>query len=195
MIQCVRVAPTPQGNSQDAKKMREGELSKRRAKGPDVKGLRFITRMEYARTTGWWVRITASGKNVAQKLFSDKSCGGTEQALLAAKEWRDKQLETNAKLGLKHSEWRIHGNDSRNISGVVGVAPEIERRGKTPYVTAWRAAWPAKNGRQYYRFSVYNYGYQGAFAKAVAYRCEQLGLKQPVKRAPPEWKILAALDA
>jgi len=60
--------------------------------------MHYITRMDYARNHGWWVRITAVNRKpgdprlVASKVFSDGKWGGKRKALAIAKAWRDKAL-------------------------------------------------------------------------------------------------------
>ncbi len=53
-----------------------------------VNQIRNITRYEYNRTNGWWVRVIHDGK-VKSKLFSDNQHGGKVRALLAAIDYRD----------------------------------------------------------------------------------------------------------
>lgn len=57
--------------------------------------LRNITRMEYERTRGWWVRFQRNdprtgAKAVTSRLFSDATYGGKRKALAAAMKWRDR---------------------------------------------------------------------------------------------------------
>jgi hypothetical protein len=55
--------------------------------------LRHITRCDYLRTRGWWVRffrtIDGGRRCVASKLFSDRVWGGKRWALEQAKRWRN----------------------------------------------------------------------------------------------------------
>ncbi len=53
---------------------------------------KYITRLNYPSSgvKGWWVRIPRLSKN---KLFSDNIYGGTDEAELAARVWRDKLLK------------------------------------------------------------------------------------------------------
>lgn len=57
-------------------------------------GLENITRFDYERTRGWWVRFSRKDnfgvKRVTSKLFSDATYGTTAKALKAAKAWRDR---------------------------------------------------------------------------------------------------------
>jgi hypothetical protein len=68
--------------------------------GGVVKRYRNITRMDYERTHGYWVRFQFGAslpgqREVIQKLFADLAHGGKRKALAAAIAWRD---ETRAKL-------------------------------------------------------------------------------------------------
>lgn len=65
-----------------------------------MKRYRNITRMDYERTHGWWVRFQFGAsqpgqREVLSKHFSDGTHGGKRKALAAAIAWRD---ETRAKL-------------------------------------------------------------------------------------------------
>lgn len=53
---------------------------------------KYITRLDYPSSgvKGWWVRIPRISKS---KLFSDNIYGGTDEAELAARVWRDKLLK------------------------------------------------------------------------------------------------------
>jgi hypothetical protein len=57
---------------------------------------RNITRMDYGRAHGWWVRICrGAGKNkrVVSASFADARLGGKRKALAAAVAWRDRTLK------------------------------------------------------------------------------------------------------
>lgn len=149
---------------------------------------RYITRMDYAHTVGWWVRIYQASKVVAQKFFSDKANRGSDKALSAARKWRDKQLKA---LGIVTPRRRIHTSDSRSLSRVVGVSPEINRRYRSPYVSGWKATWPGPSGQEYRRFTVADYGYEAAFRAAVAERYARIGGIPPDLDAPSERSVLA----
>lgn len=81
--------------------------------------LHHITRMDYSRNRGWWVRIqrTKSGKRTqVSKMFSDGKYAGITvserkaKALLAAVRWRNKMLPTMPRnpAGRKPSGGRKH---------------------------------------------------------------------------------------
>lgn len=61
---------------------------------PKLPEMLYITRLDYARTHAWWVRITAVNRKPGDprladsKMFSDGKWGGKDKALRAAKQWR-----------------------------------------------------------------------------------------------------------
>lgn len=55
------------------------------------KDLRFISRCEYTRSKGWWVRIERKGFR-RRKFFGDGSCGSRSTALQLALNYRDDEL-------------------------------------------------------------------------------------------------------
>jgi len=85
--------------------------------------LRNITRFEFGRTQGWWVRIRRRGRQV-QAFFSDGKHGGRKAALREARRQRDRWLRTlpepidprRKKPSLRvyrddssgHPAWRVH---------------------------------------------------------------------------------------
>jgi hypothetical protein len=58
--------------------------------------MRNITRLDYDRTHGWWVRLyrtdAAGDKNCMSQMFSDGVHGGKRKALRRAIAWRDEML-------------------------------------------------------------------------------------------------------
>jgi len=64
--------------------------------------LHNITRFDYGRTRGWWVRIRRRGKRYAA-FFSDAPNGGTRAALDLAVHQRDKWLDKLPELQPKTS--------------------------------------------------------------------------------------------
>ena len=58
--------------------------------------LKHITRLDYQKTHGWWVRIRRKS-NPCSKLFSDGVYGGRDKALEAATAWRDEQVKLRTK--------------------------------------------------------------------------------------------------
>ena len=65
--------------------------------------LKHITRLDYQKTHGWWVRIRRKS-NPCSKLFSDGVYGGRDNALAAATAWRDDKLDSAPKQTIRTSE-------------------------------------------------------------------------------------------
>lgn len=96
-----------------------------------MKRQKNITRFDYGKTHGWWVRFqrsTESGtKRVVSKMFSDAVHGGKMRALRAAIAWRDQTAAT------------IRPARRRTALGIGYVKRvEIARRvGASPVYLAW----------------------------------------------------------
>ena len=58
--------------------------------------LKHITRLDYQKTHGWWVRIRRKS-NPCSKLFSDGVYGGRDKAQGVAMAWRDEKLSSAPK--------------------------------------------------------------------------------------------------
>lgn len=90
-----RLYDSPEACHEAAKAHREAVM--RAAEGatetPSTLGLLYITRMDYARARGWWVRVSLEGGKLASRLFSDSEFGGAPQAQTAAQLWRDAVVE------------------------------------------------------------------------------------------------------
>jgi hypothetical protein len=56
---------------------------------PVTYGSRYISRLDYSRVRGWWVRVPDESSRLVSRLFSDTLHGGTEAAHAAAIVWRD----------------------------------------------------------------------------------------------------------
>lgn len=65
--------------------------------------LKHITRLDYQKTHGWWVRIRRKS-NPCSKLFSDGVYGGRDKALNAAIAWRNEKLADAPKQTYRTSE-------------------------------------------------------------------------------------------
>ena len=68
-----------------------------------MKPEKHITRLDYQKTHGWWVRIRRKS-NPCSKLFSDGVYGGRDKALAAAIAWRDEKLVLAPKQAIRTSE-------------------------------------------------------------------------------------------
>ncbi|MFT4176665.1 MAG: AP2/ERF family transcription factor [Luteolibacter sp.] len=129
-----------------------------------------ITRMEHPETStfGWQVRIQRRKVRYA-KYFADRSLGGPENSLQAARAWRDKVL---AKLSETEGV-RVCLTSARNSSGVVGVSRVTISGPNGVAYYFWQATWSLGDGeRRCVRFSVKRYGERQAFRLAVQARRE-----------------------
>ncbi len=52
-------------------------------------GSKYVTRMEYDRVKGWWVRVPDGKGKIVNRLFSDADHGGPAEARREAELWRD----------------------------------------------------------------------------------------------------------
>ena len=121
--------------------------------------MRHITRFDYGRTRGWWVRIHRQ-PNPCSKLFSDGKHGGTEQALEAAKAWRDEMLKDRPMLGHRQRE-----SATKKIpTGVVGLYVGGEKKGEKAKICVSLIDWQGKHVGTHY--SVAKWGLRKALWKA-----------------------------
>lgn len=159
------------------------------AHAPKSIAMRYITRMDYARTTGWWVRFYAGATLLESRLFSDRKHGGTKVALAAAKVWRD---ENEGKWVTRRPGRPMYTErNRRNVTSVVGVALRINPRRKGLARFSWAALW-SDGGRQRTRsFGVASHGYRRGFQLALDLRCDMLGLPRREKHPPPLHHLLA----
>ncbi len=92
--------------------------------------MNFITRLDYTRSRGWWVRIQRVGFKVS-RLFSDSRHGGRASALIVAKAFRDGQLR-RAPAPRKRPQKPGYGYVSR-------VVRAFRSRGRWVEYDAWQA--------------------------------------------------------
>lgn len=115
----------------------------------------------------WRVGIVRQGE-LHRKTFTDSIYGGTDQALLAAKAWRDHLFQS---LPVESMAQRMTRISATNTSGVAGVGLRTEKKnGDTQQF--WVAYGPKLKGysRRSKAFSVDKYGEKQAFALAVKAR-------------------------
>ncbi|MEQ1824883.1 MAG: transcriptional regulator [Pirellula sp.] len=132
-----------------------------------------ITRIEYegVSTRGWMVRITREGKR-KQQFFGDRSHGGKNKALAAAKacyaEWLTQAAPIRTTRNVK---------TSRNSSGKVGVheVRNVDSRWENAESFGYCASWVTKEGqRQKLSFAWNRYGKQAAWKLACLARQKEL---------------------
>lgn len=127
-----------------------------------------IARIELAAvgTYGWQVRMQRRGEKVS-RFFSDRSCGGVAESLIAARRWRDEQV----KLWQQSERPRVCEPSVRNASGVVGVSRVIVRASNGTTYAFWQASWcPAPGQRQSVKFSIRKHGDETAYQLAIEAR-------------------------
>lgn len=120
-----------------------------------VKDLRYITRVDYDRAAGWWVRFKQRTPQATTKLFSDATHGGKNKALAAALEFRDSLLRKYPKTHYGQKP-----------------VPKLVLRWRTqgPWqYQEWRAEFQSQGQRLVRTFSVNRYGITGAEKRAKAW--------------------------
>ena len=117
-----------------------------------------ITRMDYGRTRGWWVRIyrncDAKQKNCMSQMFSDGVHGGKRRALARAMAWRDQMLEL---LPPKQQSGALRPP---------GYGYVVRYQGSNRW-TAWLRT--EGRGCKSTRYSIDKWGDDGAYDKALAW--------------------------
>jgi hypothetical protein len=115
---------------------------------------------------GWQVRLQFRGQKVS-RFFADRTYGGIEFSLHAARSWRDAQWEA----------WNVAASprvcepSSRNASGVVGVSRVVVKSSNGVEYHFWQATWcPAPGLRQSIKFSIKKYGDHAAYQLAIQAR-------------------------
>ncbi|NWK56835.1 hypothetical protein HW115_14525 [Verrucomicrobiaceae bacterium N1E253] len=121
-----------------------------------------------AGTHGWQVRMQRRGIKYG-KFFADRPHGGPQQALQAARQWRDALIDELA----NRASTRICERSQRNSSGVVGVSKiTVVSNNGTTY-QFWQATWsPAPGQRRCVKFSIKRHGDREAFQLAVEARTQ-----------------------
>lgn len=151
--------------------------------------LRHITRMDYERTCGWWVRFYKGQTQLDHKLFSDKKWGGKTKALVAAQQWRDaNEAKWVTKRPGLHS-YRLQSR--RNVTGAIGVALRIQPNRKGMARFSWAALWSDSTSQHTRTFGVEKHGYRRAYQLALDCRNDMLGLPRIEKYPPPLKRVLA----
>lgn len=160
---------------------------------PRFTSKQFITRLDYARTRGWWVRLYKAGQLVASKLFSDGKHGGRRAALQAAQKWRDAQFSKHAiPWPIRQRTVAAHSTSIRNVQQIPGVALQHRKRGANTYSIQWLAVASVRGKQLRKTWSVRKYGYEEAYALAAAFRLRETGQPRPTCPPAPRWLILLA---
>lgn len=139
----------------------------------------FIAPYDYEGVAGWLVRISwypdsnYRNRKWHSKLFAFRDFASNENALNAARNYRDKWIEDNkGKRYLRSIGARFSPTlPSNNTSGIVGVG-RSERKGKTGKIeVCWQTTYPGTDGKvKNEKFAVAKYGEIGALRSAVQAR-------------------------
>jgi hypothetical protein len=129
--------------------------------------LRLVSRCEYERTRGWWVRVTRLlGGYRRTRLFSDGRYGGRQAALEAALLFRDAALAEAPPPMLKP------GRPRRSPAGrIYRGRKTVVRRGKRVFYDVWNAYYfpPGAQHHKTTSYSCVKWGSEEARAKARAW--------------------------
>ncbi len=133
-----------------------------------------ISRIDANSTHGWFVRGYRNGKTFS-RLFSDRKCGGREEALRTARAFRDRLHNELEQAPREPRARRVVLRDSRNGTGVLGVCRTSKKgsggRISECYSVSWR---PEPGVQRCTSFSIRKYGEKKAFQMAVAHRRKML---------------------
>ncbi|MFE8645567.1 AP2/ERF family transcription factor [Sphingomonas sp. NCPPB 2930] len=127
-----------------------------------------IVRVEHKdqNTWGWAASLRRNGATVGRRYFADMKHGGMENALAAARAYRDFLLEQYPPLVSREFRQRLR---KHNTSGVAGVSRLNQGSG------AWVATTQLRGGKVLTKqFSVSRYGEEEAKRLAIAERNRQL---------------------
>lgn len=131
--------------------------------------LRYITRIHDERnhTFCYWVRIGYEIDEKVYKTFPYKRHGGATKALMAAKNWRDKQLKTM--IPIMDKAYNRDVNGQRHFGK--GVTETWATKGDWEYLSITATYWDGKKGKQLHKqFSVNKWGYDKAVEMATEWR-------------------------
>jgi hypothetical protein len=117
-------------------------------------------------------RVTVQRRTrVYVRNFSDGLHGGSQAALEAAIAYRDTLTTTHPPLELPAYCAILKKTNRSGISGLTRVDRWGVCKGRRQHKLFWEAQWPLGHGRaQHKTFSIFKYGEEGAFQKALAAR-------------------------
>lgn len=143
---------------------------------------RYITRVDYRYTHGWWVRVADGSSKAKSKLFSDKINGGTVKALALARQWRDEKEQLIYGRAGSPGMRGGYSRHRRNTTGIVGVTYFQRNRwngASGPYSQeGFSVKWTDANGTHHHTaYSIKKYGKRKAFQLAKQKREAMLQAK------------------
>ncbi len=129
--------------------------------------MRYISRIDSGYNHCYFVRVGCAIKSKTTKTFTDRLHGGKANALVAAKEWRNKQLKIL--LPKMATEYNYDANSQRHWGK--GVSKSWDRRSDPPRLYIVGTYWDGNKGKQLHKgFSVNKYGYAMALRLAKQWR-------------------------
>lgn len=129
-----------------------------------------ISRIDSNSTHGWFVRGYRNGKTFS-RLFSDRKHGSKEQALKAARTFRDELHQQIRNTPREPRARRVVLHDHRNNTGVLGVCRTAKKSPSGKLTECYSVSWRPEPGVQKCTsFSINKYGEKKAFQLAVAHR-------------------------
>jgi hypothetical protein len=140
-----------------------------------------ITRRDHAekRERVWIVVLQRRGL-VFRKRFPDRAYGGKQQALRAAKEYRDRIVRQHPPMSRAEYATKLRRNNRSGMPGMCGIVRSTANGGK-PKRLFWVAFWPtADQGKAQIKFAVNRYGDDKAREMAIEARTRALAqLRDP----------------
>jgi hypothetical protein len=133
-------------------------------------GRKYITRMDYPDTHGWWVRILINrqGNGRVSKFFGDAKYSSKEEGLSEAIKFRDKHFKH-----LVRSQKIMKTNKPR-LGKIYSTGIYYAWIGRNNYKYLYICTSWMENGKQHQKmFSVFKYGEDKAYALAEKIRAEK----------------------
>ena len=134
--------------------------------------MRNIRRVDHeASSTHCW-RVTIQRQSrMYRRDFSDGPHGGSEQALRAALQYRDRVIADHPPLAMPHYCAILKKTNRSGISRLTRVDRWERSKGRRYRRVFWEVQWPIGNGRAKHRkFSILKYGEDRALQMALAAR-------------------------
>lgn len=151
-----------------------------------------ISRIDSGSTHGWFVRGYKNGKTYS-RLFSDQKCGGSDEALAEAREFRERLHKKLEEIPKAPRARRVVMRDARNSTGVLGVCRTAKKGPNGSVNECYSVSWrPSPGVQKCTSFSIRKYGDKKAFQLAVAHRKKMLkeiygpSVLNRMKEAQPE---------
>ncbi len=130
---------------------------------------------EASHTHCWRVTVQRRSRIYVQS-FSDGRYGGSQQALLAAKAYRDELIASHPPLSKPVYCGILKRTNRSGVSGVTRSDRWENYKGRRVRRLNWEAQWPIEYCRsRHKKFSILKYGEEGAYRRAL--KARKIGLK------------------